>query len=91
MGTSVPKKRDLPQGVYKAPSGKFESRIRWGGKHCYIGTFDTPEKASAACMSARENLDNAKLLAGGADAFADATFEEAKKKALEPVGKIHSR
>ena len=41
-------------------SGKFVSSIRRGDKTRYIGTFDTPEQAFAACISARNDLDTAK-------------------------------
>jgi hypothetical protein len=43
----VPEERDLPQGVHKRPCGKFQSQACWGGKKYNIGTFDTPEQASA--------------------------------------------
>ena len=81
--------RDLPQGVRKRPSGKYQSEI-WWGKTRSIGTFDTPEQASAAYMSARKDLDDAKLSAIGANEV-DAIFDEAKKKALEAVGGFVSR
>ena len=84
FGGLVPKERDLPIGVRKSSSGRFTSNIRWGGKCRYIGTFDTPEQASVAYMSARKDLDDAKLSALGADE-AKATFDEARKKALEMV------
>ena len=77
--------RDLPTGVYKLPSGKYESRIWWDGKNRWIGTFDTPEQASAACASVRKEIDDAELSGLGADE-AKATFDEAKKKAVEAVG-----
>ena len=51
VGGNLPKKRskrDLPKGVSKLPSGKFQSRIMRGGKKRHIGTFDNPEQASAA-------------------------------------------
>ena len=70
--------RDLPRGVSKLPSRRF------GGKDRYIGTFDTPEQASAAYNSVRKNLDDAKLSMIGADEV-DATFDEAQKKAVEEV------
>ena len=82
--------RDLPRGVYKTSSGKYESQIRWGGKKRHIGTFDTPEQASAAYMSVRKDLDDAKLRPCGSDdnkkaAEIDVVFDVAKKKALEAV------
>ena len=54
-------KRDLPRGVYKSRPGILNSRIKWGGKLRTIGTFDTPEHASAAFMSVKMNLDDANL------------------------------
>ena len=77
--------RDLPRGVRKAPSGKFRSDIQWGDKQRSIGTFDTPEQASAAFMSARKERDNVELLALGADEVT-ALFYAAKKKVVEAVG-----
>ena len=63
-------------------SRKFESNIKWGGKARYIGAFDTAEQASAAYLSIKKDLDNAKFSAIGGDA----TFNAAKKKAIESVG-----
>ena len=93
VGGKVPKKRKskttserrLPRGVRKSRSGKFESKTYCGGKDHHIGTFDTPEQASAAYVSVRKFLDDAKVSALGADE-ANATFVEAKKKALESLG-----
>ena len=88
VGVFVPKKRDLPQGVYPNLYGKrFVSRIKWGGKQRYIGTFDTPDQASAAFMSVRKDLDDAKLHVsfGANEVQADDIFDAAKKKALETV------
>ena len=76
--------RDLPRGVHTLSSGNFQSTIWWGNKQHHIGTFDTPEKASAAYMSARKDLDDAKLSACGASE-AKATFDKTRKKALEMV------
>ena len=41
--------------------------IRRGGKAHYVGTFDTPEKASATVMFVKNELARAKLSALGAD------------------------
>ena len=76
--------RDLPAGVNQLPSGKFQSEIGWGGKLHNIGTFKTPEQASAAYMFLRKELDHAKLSAAGAEV--DIAFDTAKRKALESVG-----
>ena len=78
--------RDLPTGVYKALSGKrFVSRIKWGRKQRYIGTFDTTEQASAAYVSVKKDLGNIELSALGADEI-NAAFDAVKKRALESVG-----
>ena len=86
VGGIIPKKRsktmserELPTGVYMTPSGKFESMIKWGGKNSHIGTFDTPEQASAAYMSVRKDRDDAELSSLGADEV-DALFKVAKSK-----------
>ena len=83
----VPKNKDLPTGVRKLPSGRFQSTIGWGGKAHYVGTFDTPEQASAAFMFVKNELARVKLSALGADEV-NAAFNEAKKKALESFGKV---
>ena len=85
FGGFVPEKRDLPPGVYKTSSGKFRSEISWRGKMRHIFMFDTSEQASAAYVSVRKDLDDAKQSAFGA-AEVDALFDEAKKKAVEAVG-----
>jgi hypothetical protein len=77
--------RDLPRGVYKLPSGKFQSSTCWGGKTRQIGAFDTPKQASAAFFSVREEIDDAKLSALTVDE-ASALFDAAKKKALDLIG-----
>ena len=77
--------RGLPMGVYKLPSGKFQSKMRWGGKERHIGCFDTPEQASAAFMSVRRDRDRASLSVVGADDV-DALFYAARKKAVEVMG-----
>ena len=78
-------KRGLPTNVNKAPSGKFQSRMKWGGKQHYIGTFDTPEQAFAAYMFARKDLEHVNLSAIGADGV-NAAFDAAQKKAVVAVG-----
>jgi len=80
----------LSTGVYKRPSGKFESRIRWCGKLRFVGTFDTAETASAAYMSVRKDLDDAQLWRCGADAD-DAILDAARIKAREAAGAHVSR
>ena len=75
------RERELPTGVNKLPCRRFKSYTWFGGKSRYVGTFDTPEQASAAYNSVRKNLDDAKLSMIGADEV-DATFDEAQKKAV---------
>lgn len=42
-------RKSLPQGVSQIrKTGRFFARSMMGGKSTYIGTFDTPEEASAA-------------------------------------------
>jgi len=84
VGKVVREKRNLPKGVYKLPSGRFESLICRGGKHRTIGTFNTPEQASTAFLSVRKDLDDAKLSTLSADEV-NAAFNTAKQKALEVV------
>ena len=63
--------------------------MHWRGKQRTIGTFDTPEQASAAFMLVRRDLDDAKLRPPcGSDKKAakiDVVFDVAKKKALEEI------
>jgi hypothetical protein len=88
FGGFVPKKkseRDLPRGVSKVSTGKYESRIRWSNKNRYIGTFDTPEQASAVYMSVKKDLARANLSTLSPDKV-DAAFDAARKEAEETVG-----
>ena len=87
----VLEKRDLPTGVCrKKSSGKFQAKVQWGGKTRYIGTFDSPEQASAAFMSVKKHLAGAKPSALRADdaLLVNDIFDAAKKKALESVGGV---
>ena len=78
-------KRDLPQGVHSRKSpGKFVSTISWGNKVRYIGTFDTPEQASAAHLSVMKDRDVVELSALGADEV-DTLFDAAKTRALKTL------
>ncbi len=90
VGGIVPEKRTHPRGVTKVATGKIVSQISWDDRTRYIGTFDTPEQASAAHTLVRKDLDNAKLLDLGADKV-DATFTAARKKAVEAVGGSNAR
>ena len=77
-------RRDLPRGVTKLSSGRFESRIWWCGKTHYIGSFDTPEQASAAYVSVMRSIEGAQLSAFGADAV-DVVFDAARRVAAQAV------
>ena len=48
-------KGNLPRGVQRNGSG-YMARIRRNNNVLYLGTFDTPEKASAAYKEARHSL-----------------------------------
>lgn len=45
---------DLPVGVFKTKSGSYTAGTRTKGKDFHIGTFSTPEEASAAYVIAKE-------------------------------------
>lgn len=48
--------RELPRGVYLAPSGRFYAQVKHRGqKHC-LGHFDTPEEAGRAADAKRSTL-----------------------------------
>ena len=78
--------REFPRGV-RNQYGKFRSDIWWGGTYRHIGTFDTPEQASATYMAVKKDLDEANLSALGYYEIS-AAFDAAKKKAVEAVGKL---
>ena len=79
------KSKAMPTGVNPVSSGNFESQIWWGSRTRYIGTFDTPEQASAAYMSVKKDLEAAKLSSCSVEEV-DAVLDEAKKKAVKTVG-----
>ena len=54
-------RRGLPKGVYKTIYGKYRAQMYWRGKNRTIGTFDSVEQASAACMSLRKDLGDAQM------------------------------
>ena len=78
--------RGLPRGVREHISGRFKASAQYSGTKNtggYIGTFGTPEQASAAYTLVRGELDknrsrSAKEL--------DGVFEAAKARALEAAG-----
>ena len=82
-GGFVPEERDRPAGVRKTECGKYKSEIRWRGKSRHIGTFGTPEQASAAYMSARKDLDDTKASCCANEV--NSVFDASKKKALAAV------
>ena len=86
--------RDLPTGVYRTSSGKFSAKTRLCGKSRCIGSFDTPEQASAAYISVRKDLDDAYLhvsAVGADEVLVDALFDEAQRKAVDAVGGVVSK
>ena len=74
-------KRDLPQGIYNKPQGKYQASVRWSGKRRYIGTFDSFKQAHAAQLFVEKDLDGANTSVIGADE-ANALFETARLKAI---------
>lgn len=52
-----PKSRQgLPFGVLPRPSGRFGAQLRVNGKQMALGTYDTPEEASAVALDARQRF-----------------------------------
>ena len=47
--------RDLPRGVTRSGRG-YAARVQRNGRNHHLGTFDTPELASAAAATARSTL-----------------------------------
>lgn len=47
---------ELPMGVRNMASGKFQARIACNKKMIHLGTYDTPEQASAAYQTKRKEL-----------------------------------
>ncbi len=47
------KKADLPMGVRRAPSGRFQARIAHNGRSMSLGVFNEASAAHAAYLSAR--------------------------------------
>ena len=58
------------RNVHKHPKGRFEAGIRVNGKRVYLGLFDTPEQASQAAESARQQFYKAELDATKAEVAA---------------------
>lgn len=55
--------RDLPVGVYRLKSGRFQARLKRQCITSYLGTFDTSEQAAVAVEAARSMLDRTEGLA----------------------------
>ena len=87
---NAPSERDLPTGVRKISSGRYQSATLWGDRQRTIGTFDTREQASVAYMSVKKDLGAADLSALSADEV-DAAFDASKKKAVDAVGGTSNR
>lgn len=49
--------RELPVGVYRTPSGRYEAKLKRQRQQIHLGTYDTPEQAAAAIETARAQLD----------------------------------
>lgn len=49
--------RDLPVGVHRLRSGRYQARLKRQRVTTYLGTFDTPEQAAAAIEVARSIAD----------------------------------
>lgn len=45
--------RDLPLGVYRVRSGRYQAALKRNRVRQHLGTFDTPELAAAAVEAAR--------------------------------------
>ena len=74
-------KGGLPRGVRKTNGGQHQARIGYSGTNNSktIGTFDTPEQASAAYTLVRNELDKNRSISA---MELDAVFEAAKARAL---------
>lgn len=53
--------RDLPVGVHRIRSGRYQARIKRQRITTYLGTYDTPEQAAAAVEAARSEMDGAPI------------------------------
>ncbi|MET8765831.1 HNH endonuclease [Streptomyces sp. NPDC004658] len=45
-------RREIPPGVYRVRSGRYQAALKRNRVRMYLGTFDTPELASAAVEAA---------------------------------------
>jgi hypothetical protein len=53
----VVKQRDLPIGVYRTRTGRYQAKVKRHRIQHHLGTFDTPEEAAAAVEAARQIVD----------------------------------
>lgn len=49
--------RDLPVGVYRLRSGRYQARLKRQRVTTYLGAYDTPEQAAAVVEAARSIAD----------------------------------
>jgi hypothetical protein len=56
LNRSIPE-RDLPLGVYRVRSGRYQAALKRNRVRMYFGTYDTPEQAAAAIEAARTEAD----------------------------------
>lgn len=49
--------RELPVGVYRTWSGRFEARIKRRGRYRHLGTFGTVEEAAGRVAAERARVD----------------------------------
>lgn len=49
--------RELPVGVHRIRSGRYQARLKRNRVQYHLGTFDTPEEAAAAVEAARSVAD----------------------------------
>lgn len=55
--------RDLPLGVYRTRTGRYQAALKRKRKITHLGTFDTPEQAAVAVEAARSEIDQEGLAA----------------------------
>lgn len=60
------KPRELPIGVYRTRSGRYEAKLSRQRRTIALGTFDTPEEAAATVAVARADLDRNAFTASAA-------------------------
>ncbi|MGW3427526.1 HNH endonuclease signature motif containing protein [Streptomyces melanosporofaciens] len=48
--------RDLPLGVYRTRTGRYQAKLKRNRVTTYFGTYDTPEQASVAVEASRAGI-----------------------------------